>query len=50
MSNNAKGALFALASFGVFATHDTVIKLLGSGYSPVQLIFFRSRWPFRWRW
>ncbi|WP_341210958.1 DMT family transporter [uncultured Limimaricola sp.] len=40
MGNNAKGALFALASFAVFATHDTVIKLLGSGYSPVQLIFF----------
>ena len=40
MGNNAKGALFALVSFGVFATHDTVIKLLGSGYSPVQLIFF----------
>ncbi len=37
---NAKGALFALLAFGVFATHDVVIKYLGGAYSPFQIVFF----------
>jgi len=37
---NTKGALFALLAFGVFATHDVVIKVLGASYSPVQIVFF----------
>jgi len=40
MTPNAKGALIALAAFGVFATHDVVVKILGGIYSPVQIVFF----------
>jgi len=35
-----KGAMFALAAFGVFAVHDVVVKFLGGAYSPFQIIFF----------
>lgn len=40
MSPNAKGALFALLAFGVFAAHDVVVKILGAFYSPIQIVFF----------
>ncbi len=40
MSGNVRGALLALAAFGVFATHDVIVKYLGSLYSPVQIVFF----------
>lgn len=40
MSGNVRGALLALAAFGVFATHDVVVKYLGGLYSPVQIVFF----------
>jgi drug/metabolite transporter (DMT)-like permease len=40
MSSNAKGALFALAAFGIFATHDVIIKVLGAVYAPIQIVFF----------
>lgn len=40
MSQNAKGALFALIAFAVFATHDVVVKVLGGIYSPFQIVFF----------
>ncbi len=40
MSPNAKGALLSLAAFGVFATHDVIVKYLGSTYSPFQIVFF----------
>jgi drug/metabolite transporter (DMT)-like permease len=40
MTPNAKGALIALAAFGVYATHDVVVKVLGGIYSPVQIVFF----------
>lgn len=30
----------ALLSFAIFATHDVVVKFLGSVYSPIQLVFF----------
>lgn len=40
MSPNAKGALLALLAFGVFATHDVVVKILGGIYSPFQIVFF----------
>lgn len=40
VSQNAKGALFALAAFGIYATHDVVIKFLGSDYTSFQIIFF----------
>jgi drug/metabolite transporter (DMT)-like permease len=35
-----RGALFALAAFGVFSTHDAIIKVLGGTYSPIQIVFF----------
>ena len=40
MSPNAKGALFALLAFGVFSTHDVIVKILGGFYSPFQIVFF----------
>ena len=40
MSPNAKGALLALAAFGVFSTHDVIVKILGGIYSPFQIVFF----------
>ena len=40
MSPNIKGALLALLAFGVFATHDVLIKTLGASYSPIQIVFF----------
>lgn len=40
MSPNAKGALLALAAFGVFSTHDVIVKILGGTYSPFQIVFF----------
>ncbi len=41
-SNNLRGALLALVALGIFATHDVVVKTLGRGYSPFQIIFFAS--------
>ncbi|MGR3344274.1 MAG: DMT family transporter [Paracoccaceae bacterium] len=46
MSPNAKGALFALAAFGVFATHDVFVKTLGATYSPIQIVFFSVLFSF----
>lgn len=40
MQPNAKGALLSLVAFAVYATHDAFIKILGSTYSPVQIVFF----------
>ena len=40
MSPNVKGALFALLAFGIFSTHDVVVKVLGGIYSPFQIVFF----------
>jgi len=41
-----KGALFALLAFGIFATHDVVIKYLGGTYSAIQIIFFSVLFSF----
>ena len=30
MQNNTKGALTALLAFGLFSTHDVVVKYLGA--------------------
>jgi S-adenosylmethionine uptake transporter len=38
--SNILGAVLSLAAFGVYATHDVLIKILGGDYSPFQLIFF----------
>jgi len=40
MSANAKGALYALTAFGIFATHDVIVKFLGGTYAPFQIIFY----------
>ena len=40
MPPNLRGALLSLAAFGIYATHDVVVKFLGSDYSAVQIIFF----------
>ncbi|PTX58003.1 drug/metabolite transporter (DMT)-like permease [Litoreibacter ponti] len=40
MNPNAKGALLALVAFGIFSTHDVIIKVLGGTYSPIQVLFF----------
>lgn len=40
MSPTLRGALFALAAFGLYATHDVVVKDLGRSYTSFQLIFF----------
>lgn len=40
MNNNIKGALLALASFAIFATHDVFLKYLGGTYAPFQILFF----------
>ncbi|MEM6595782.1 MAG: EamA/RhaT family transporter, partial [Pseudomonadota bacterium] len=44
--SNTKGALLALAAFGIFATHDVFIKVLGGNYSPVQIVFFSVMFGF----
>lgn len=40
MRPNVQGALLALAAFGIYATHDVVVKFLGAAYHPVQIVFF----------
>ncbi|MDP3262092.1 MAG: DMT family transporter [Tabrizicola sp.] len=40
MNSTLRGALFSLAAFGFYATHDVVVKLLGETYSSFQIIFF----------
>jgi drug/metabolite transporter (DMT)-like permease len=37
---NHRGVLLALAAFGIFASHDAIIKYLGGSYSPFQIVFF----------
>ena len=39
-SHHLRGALFSLAAFGVYATHDVIVKFLGGHYSSFQVIFF----------
>ncbi len=46
MGPNARGALLALLSFGIYASHDAVVKLLGGDYSAVQLLFFSVLFSF----
>ena len=40
--SNLKGAAFALAAFGLYATHDVFIKTLGSTFAPFQIVFFST--------
>lgn len=41
-----QGLGFAFLAFAVFATHDAVIKTLGSSYSVFQIIFFATLFSF----
>lgn len=40
MESVGRGAGFAILGYGIFATHDTVVKHLGGTYSVFQIIFF----------
>jgi S-adenosylmethionine uptake transporter len=40
--SNLKGAAFALLAFGIFATHDVIVKWLGAHYAPFQIVFFST--------
>jgi drug/metabolite transporter (DMT)-like permease len=40
MNNDLRGALVALAAFGIYATHDVILKTLGATYAPFQIVFF----------
>lgn len=44
--NNIRGAVLSLVAFALYATHDVVVKFLGSDYSPVQIIFFGGLFSF----
>jgi len=46
MNPNVKGALYALMAFGIFSTHDVIIKVLGGSYSPVEIVFFSVLFSF----
>ena len=46
MGPNTKGALLALLSFGLYATHDVIVKGLGADYSPFQIVFFSVMFSF----
>jgi S-adenosylmethionine uptake transporter len=37
---NLRGALFSLGAFGLYATHDAIVKVLGGSYSSFQILFF----------
>lgn len=44
--NNIRGAVLSLAAFALYASHDVVVKFLGSDYSPIQIIFFGGLFSF----
>ena len=38
--SEARGTVFALVAYGIFATHDVLVKFLGGHYAAFQIIFF----------
>ncbi|MGR3563511.1 MAG: DMT family transporter [Heliomarina sp.] len=46
MTSQTRGILLALMAFAVYAFHDTIIKFLGGGYSPFQVVFFTMLYSF----
>lgn len=38
--DQVKAVILALVAFGIFATHDVIVKLLGGSYSAFQIVFF----------
>lgn len=45
-TDNKRGFLLGLLAFGIFATHDVLIKSLGGSYSVFQIIFFATLFAF----
>ncbi|VDS08309.1 EamA-like transporter family protein [Paracoccus haematequi] len=41
-ASNVRGAALALLAMGLYATHDVVIKTLGTQYPALQVLFFSS--------
>lgn len=46
LTSNTRGAMFALAAFGIYSTHDVVVKFLGEVYAPFQIVFFSTLFGF----
>lgn len=46
MSSPLRGALLALAAFGIYSTHDVMVKVLGAHYSAFQIVFFVGLFAF----
>lgn len=42
LSNNLKGAIFALLAFAIYSVHDVLVRVLGTSFSPLQTLFFTS--------
>ena len=38
--SNLRGASLALIAFGLFSTHDVVVKILGADFAAFQIVFF----------
>ncbi|GAB5374296.1 MAG: DMT family transporter [Acuticoccus sp.] len=45
-NQNGRAGLLALVAFGLFASHDAIIKNLGASYSPFQIVFFSVLFTF----
>jgi len=43
---NIRAVILALVAFGIYATHDVFIKILGGAFSPFQMIFFTTLFSF----
>lgn len=46
MTSQTRGIVLALLAFSLYAAHDTLIKLLGGGYSSFQIVFFSVLFSF----
>ncbi|ADE38722.1 DMT family transporter [Candidatus Puniceispirillum marinum] len=44
--SSAKGAFLSLVGFGLYSTHDVVVKYLGGFYTPFQIMFFSVLFSF----
>ncbi|WP_166417225.1 DMT family transporter [Cochlodiniinecator piscidefendens] len=43
---NLRASLYGLMAFGIFSSHDVIIKVLGNSYSSFQLVFFSALFGF----
>ena len=46
MQNNLKAILYSLLGYGVYATHDALVKFVGEFYASVQILFFSTLFSF----